>query len=130
MRNKKEQIVIEENSTRGLDFEALRDAIEERDPNLVLGFYSDDAELRIVNAGAPESPPFELRGRAEIARYLRAVFGQRTPSSVEDEVVGEAWISFSEVCDYPYGTRIVVKTTLELSEGRISRQLDVVEHSP
>jgi hypothetical protein len=114
--------LIEEETAGRLDFEALRYAIEERDPDLLLGFYSDDAELRIVISGAPESPAFQLRGRAEIARCLRAVFGHRTPGSVEGEVVGEARISFSEVYEYPDGTRIVVNTTLELSEGRISRQ--------
>ena len=38
---------------QGLDFEALRRSIEGCDPVLVLGFYADDAELSIVNAGTP-----------------------------------------------------------------------------
>jgi hypothetical protein len=122
--------MIEENTAGGLDFGALRDAIEQRDPNLLLGFYSDDAELHVVHAGTPESAAFELRGRAEIARYLRAVLSQRMSSRVEGEAVDEDRISYSEVCDYPDGTRVVVKTTLALREGAISRQLDVVEHSP
>jgi hypothetical protein len=49
----------------GLDFEALRLAIERCDPGLMLGFYAEDARLSIVNAGAPQALPFELRGKAK-----------------------------------------------------------------
>ncbi len=120
--------MIEENA-RGLDFEVLREAIEQRDPDLLLGFYSEDAKLRVLNGDAPESAAFELRGRAEIERYVRVVFGRRTSSRIEGETVDENLITFSEVCEYPDGTQVVVKTTLELRGGRISRQIDVVERS-
>jgi hypothetical protein len=122
--------VIEEETTGRLDFEALCDAIERRDPEVLIGFYAEDAELRVVNGGSAQGPPFELRGRAEIERYLRVVFGQRIPSHIAGEpVVGEDFIAFDEVCKYPDGTRVVVKTTLEIREGRISRQVDMVERA-
>ena len=73
----------------GLDFGTLRLAIERCDPDLVLGFYAEEAELSIVNAEPRRSPPFELCGKAEIAKHLRAVFGQETSHRVEREVVGE-----------------------------------------
>ena len=53
----------------GLDFEALRLAIERCDPDQVLGFYAEDARLSIANAAAPQASPFELRGKAEIAKH-------------------------------------------------------------
>jgi hypothetical protein len=46
----------------GLDFEALRRGIERCDPDLVLGFYTEDAQLSLVGAGVPQASPFELRG--------------------------------------------------------------------
>ena len=111
-----------------LDFEALRCALELRDPQTMLGFYAEDAQVRVINGDAPQSPPFELRGKTEIYRYLRAVFNQDMTCQIEDEVVSsEERITFSEVCEYPDGTRVVVQTTLELSsEGEIVGQLDVV----
>ena len=120
--------MIEEQTTRGFDFAALRVAIEGGDPDLLLGFYTEDAELRIVNAALPDGPAFELKGRAEIERYLRTICNQQMTCLVEDEVVfGEGRITFGEVCGYPDGTRVVVQTTLELSsEGEIVGQLDVV----
>ena len=116
-----------EETTAGLDFGALRDAIEGRDADALLGFYSEDAELRIVNADDQDGPAFELRGRAQIERYLRTLCDQQMTCGVEDEVlIGEGSVEFVEVCTYPNGTLISVGMTLEVREGRILRQLEVV----
>ena len=93
----------------------------------MLGFYAEDAELSIVNAQAQRSSPFELRGRAEIAKHLRTVFGQETSHSVErEDFVGEDRVTFRETCEYPDGGRLWVETTLEVHDGKITRQVDVV----
>ncbi|HEX5700295.1 MAG TPA: nuclear transport factor 2 family protein [Rubrobacter sp.] len=112
----------------GFDFEVLRLGIERRDPDLLLGFYADDARLSIANAAAPKAPPFELRGKAEIAKHLWAAFGQGASHRVEgEEVVGEVdEVRFREICEYPDGSRVVVETTLEMRGGKIFRQVDVV----
>ncbi len=111
------------NTDEGLDFEALRRGIEGCDPDLVLDFYAEDAKLSIVNPGVPQASPFELRGKAEIAKHLRAVFGQGVSHRVEREEDG---VRFREVCEYPDGSRIVVETTLEMRGSKIFRQVDVV----
>ena len=111
---------------RGLDFEALRHAIERCDPDLILGFYSEEANLSIVNAQAQRSSPFELCGKGEIAKHLRAAFGKETSHRVEEEVVGEYRVTFREACKYPDGGRVIVETTLEVRDGKILRQEDVV----
>jgi hypothetical protein len=113
-------------AANGLDFEALRLGIERRDPDLLLGFYSDGAHLSIVNAEGQRSAPFELRGKAEIAKHLRAAFGQEAFHRVERGVVGGDRVTFRESCDYADGGRVVVETTLEVSDGKIVRQVDVV----
>jgi hypothetical protein len=118
--------VTQRKADRGLDFEALRHAIERCDPDLILGFYSEEANLSIVNAQAQRSSPFELCGKAEIAKHLRAAFGQQASHRVEGEVVGEDRITFREVCKYPDGDRVLVETTLEVRDGKILRQADVV----
>ena len=110
----------------GPNFEALRLAIERSDPDLVLGFYAEDAQLSIANAGLPQSSSFELRGRAEIAKHLRATFSQETSRRVEGEVVGDDRVTFWEACEYPDGSRVFVETTLEVRDGKIVRQVDVV----
>ena len=122
--------MIEEETPGTLDFLILRDAIEKSDADAMLGFYADDAELRIVNADSPEGPAFELRGKAALAKYLRAVCDQALTCHVNGEAVKEELISFMETCEYEDGTRVLVRTTLELQGSTILRQLDVVERHP
>jgi len=112
----------------GLDFEVLRLGIERCDVDLLLGFYADDALLSIVNADVPQGSPFELSGKAEISKHLRAVFGQGASHRVErEEIAGEEDVTmFREVCEYPDGSRVVVTMTLEVRGGMIVRQVDVV----
>jgi hypothetical protein len=111
----------------GLDFEALRVCIERCDPEPMIGFYADDVELSIVDAGAPQaSRPFELRGKAEIAKHLHAVYGQKATHRVERVIVDGELTTFREACEYPDGSRVLVETTLEVLDGKIVRQVDAV----
>ena len=115
------------NPDRRLDFEALRHAIERSDPDLMLRFYAEDAWLSIVNALTPHADPFELCGKGEIAKHLRATFGQEASHRVErDAAFGEDRVTFREACEYSDGGRVVVDTTLEVHDGKIVRQVDVV----
>jgi hypothetical protein len=119
--------MTQEKAANGLDFEALRLSIERCDPELVLGFYAEDAQLSIVNAVTPRASPFELCGKAEIAKHLRAIFGQEASHRVErDAAVGENRVTFREACEYSDGGRVVVETTLEVRDAKIVRQVDVV----
>jgi SnoaL-like protein len=121
------QDMTQRNPDRRLDFEALRYAMERRDPDLMLGYYAEDARLSIVNARTPHASPFELCGKGEIAKYLRATFGQEASHRVErDAAVGEDRVTFREACEYSDGGRVVVETTLEVRDGKIIRQVDVV----
>jgi hypothetical protein len=111
----------------GLNFEAMRLGIEGCDPEIVLGFYAEDARLSIVNAVTPRASPFELHGKAEIAKHLRATFGQEASHRVErDAAIDEDRVTFREACEYSDGGRVVVETTLEVRDGKIVRQVDVV----
>jgi hypothetical protein len=117
----------ESQANEGLAFEALRRAIENSDPDAMLRFYAEDASLSIVNADTLHTSPFELRGKGEIAKHLRATFGQEASHRVErDADVGEDRVTFREACEYSDGGRVVVETTLEVRDAKIVRQVDVV----
>lgn len=109
----------------GLDFGTLRRAIEESDAELLAGLYADDAEVRIVNKDNPPSSPFELRGKEEIAEYLRDVRGRDIRRRVEQEVVGEDRVAFNEACEYPDGTRVLAAESLDLHDGKITTHVVV-----
>ena len=109
-----------------LDFETLRRAFEHHDAELATSFYTDDAEMRIVNHNTPPSSPFELHGKEEIAEYLSDVFGREMTHRVENEVVGEERIAFNMACEYPDGSRVLAAENLEMREGKIVHQVEVV----
>ena len=108
-----------------LDFEALRRADERNDVEELVGFYADDAELRLISKDNPPSRPFELHGKEQISEYLRDVCGRDIKHRIEREVVGEDRVAFHEACEYPDGTRVLSATTLEVQGGRISCQVTV-----
>lgn len=108
-----------------LDFEALRRADEQNDVEALASFYADAAGLYLVNKDNPPSSPFELRGREQIAEYLKDVCGRNIKHRIEREVLGEDRVAFQEACEYPDGTKVLAATTLEVEGGRISRQVTV-----
>jgi hypothetical protein len=108
-----------------LDFEVLRQAIEGRDAETLVDFYTEDAEILTVNRNSTPSSPQVLRGKEEIGEYLRDVSSREMTHKVENEVVGEDRIAFQEACEYPDGTRVLGAETLELRDGKIARQVNV-----
>ena len=112
--------------TGKLDFEELRRAQEHRDLDAMLNLYADDAEIRIVNRNTPPSSPYVLRGKEAIAEYLRDVFGRDMSHSIENEVVGEDRMAFNVACEYADGTRVLASENLEVRDGKVVRQVEVV----
>ena len=115
-----------EQRATGFDFEALRHADEQHDLDAMLGLYADDAEIHIVNRNTPPSSPYVLRGKEAISEYLREVFGRDMTHRVESEVVGEDRVAFNVACEYPEGTRVLGAENLDLRDGKIVRQVEVV----
>jgi ketosteroid isomerase-like protein len=118
--------MTEQRSAGKIDFEVLRRAEEQRDLDAMLDLYADDAEARIVDRNTPPSSPHVLRGKGEIAEYLRDVFGREMSHSIENEVVGEDRVAFNVACEYPDGTRVLAAQNLDVRDGKIVRQVDVV----
>ena len=112
--------------TGKLDFEDLRRAQDQRDLNAMLDFYADGAELSIFNRNTPPSSPYVLRVKEEIAEYLRDVFGREMTHSIENEVVGEDRLAFNVACEYPDGTRVLASENMQLRDGKVVRQVEVV----
>jgi ketosteroid isomerase-like protein len=118
--------MAEQRVTGKLDFEDLRRAQEQRDLDAMLDLYAEDAEIHIVNRNTPPSSPYVLRGKEAIAEYLRDVFGRDMSHSIENEVVGEDRLAFNVACEYPDGTRVLASENLEVRDGKVVRQVEVV----
>jgi hypothetical protein len=121
----KEDAMTEHRSAGGLDFEAMRRAIEQLDADLLTSLYADDAELHIVNRYTTPSSPYVLRGKEEITEHLRDVCGRAMTHRVENEVIGEDRVAFNEACEYPDGVRVLAATTLDVRNGKVVRQVNI-----
>ena len=117
--------MTEQTSAGGLDFEALRRAIEQSDFDSLMRFYADDAELYSVNRNTTPSSPEVLRGKEAIAERFEDVCGRDMTHRVENEVVGRDRIAFNEACEYPDGLRVLCAATLDVQDGKIVRQVNV-----
>lgn len=117
--------MTEQKAAGGLDFEALRRAIEQSDAETLASFYADDAEVYTINRRTPPSSPEVVRGKEAIAEYLTDVCGRDMTHRVENEVIGEDRIAFNEACEYPDGIKVFAAQTLGLRDGKIVRQVNV-----
>ncbi|MDQ3964854.1 MAG: nuclear transport factor 2 family protein [Actinomycetota bacterium] len=117
--------MAERRTAGGLDFEALRHAIEQSDFESLVRFYAEDAELLTVNRRTTPSSPAVLRGKEAIAEYFEDVCGRAMTHRIENEVVGQDRVAFNEACEYPDGIRVLAATTLDVRDGQIVRQVNV-----
>jgi hypothetical protein len=123
--------VTQRKAHRGQDFGALRHAIERCDPDLILGFYSEEANLSIVNADVPQASAFELSGKAEIAKHLRAAFGREASHRVERAAtVGEDRVKFWETSEYPHDGKIVRQVDVVKKTATLDRKEEISRGSP
>jgi len=117
--------MVEKKSKRGIDFEALRRSIEQSDVEHLVELYADDAEYQRVDRNSTPSSPMVVRGKEEIAQYWRDFLGKEMTHRVQDEVIGEQRIAFSDACQYPDGIRVLGAENLEVRDGKIVRHVSV-----
>jgi hypothetical protein len=111
------------NSTLGIDH--LKAAIEGRDAARLVGFYAQDAVMRIIDRDNPPSHPRELKGRPAIAAYYDDVCSRAMTHKVEAGIADGQRLAFTQACAYPDGTRVFCSAMIELADGKIARQTNV-----
>jgi hypothetical protein len=100
-------------------------AVEGRDADALIGFYAEEATLRIIDRDNPPSSPRELRGRRAIADYYKDVCGRAMTHQVETGIGDDNHLAFTQACTYPNGGRVMCAGMLDLDRGKIVRQTNV-----
>jgi hypothetical protein len=107
----------------------LRRAYEERDVDLALSLYSEHAEIRIVDYASPPDSPRVVRGKAQIAEYLRQLYGQEMShhvgAALQDVIEGEGRISFNVTRENGQGSKLLAAQSYEVHRGEIVYQTNV-----
>jgi hypothetical protein len=107
----------------------LRRAHEERDVDLALGLYDEQARVRLVGHGAPPDAPEVYRGKERIAEYLRDTFlggwSPRVGYSLSDVIEGDGRIVFNVAYVDANGIKVLAAETYVVSRGKIVDQLNI-----
>jgi hypothetical protein len=116
--------------TGGRDYtRALRRAHEERDVDLALGLYDEHARVRLVGHNAPPDAPKVLKGKVEIAEYLRNTYvgewSSRVGASLNDVVEGDGRIVFNVAYIDANGIKVLAAESYVVVQGKIVDQLTI-----
>jgi ketosteroid isomerase-like protein len=105
-------------STAGTDImSTIRTATEARDAETLIGLYADDARVTVVDSSRPPSSPTTLRGRDQIADFVRATTDNDMTHQVRDEVRGDDRLAYTVHCRYPDGNRVLCATIADIDGG-------------
>lgn len=113
-------------STSNQTAQKLHMALEKCDLNMMVSCFNDDCALEVIDQNHPPSRSLKLNGKKAISEYYKDIFGRKMTHRIDQEIVGDSQIAFTESCLYPDGTRVVAAEVFELSaDGKINRQTNV-----
>ena len=108
------------------DTDAYKRAYERWDLEALLGFYADDVELVQIDRDNPPSAPRVRRGKDVFKGMFEHCAAAGVKATVENTVAGDDRAAVTVSCEFPGGRRVVANTILELVDGRIACERDVV----
>lgn len=113
-----------EHSLQGVG-EMLKSALERRDLESYMSLFADNSELCVIDKNHPPSAPLVLKGKQAIHDYTSDIFKRDMAHHVDNEIFGDHHMAYSEMCEYPDGTRVFAQFMLELSDGKIVKDTEV-----
>jgi ketosteroid isomerase-like protein len=112
------------------DAAAFRRSYEAWDVDRLLDMYDEGLELVQVSRDNPPSAPLAREGRASLEGMLRHCASAGVVATVERVVADEQHAAATVTCAFPGGRQVVANSIMELRDGRIVRQHDVVAGDP
>ena len=117
-------------SATKLDVEAFKRAYEEWDIEALLELYADDVELVQIDRDNPPSSPRVRHGKEVFKGMFEHCAAAGVKASVENTVAGEDRAAATVTCEFPGGRKVIANSILELENGRIARERDVLSGDP
>jgi ketosteroid isomerase-like protein len=118
-------------TTRPFTMDTFRRGHEERDADLLLDLYAEDAEITVIDQTNPPSHPMVLRGLAEIETYLRDLCSRDMDHVIADEMMAGDHASAMVACRYHDGLRVFAADAFQLGDdGLIHRETIVQAWDP
>jgi ketosteroid isomerase-like protein len=121
-------MTVDTNTT--FDPAAYKRAYEAWDIEALLSLYADDVELIQIDRDNPPSAPRTRHGQEILRGMLEHCAGAGVVASVENAVADEHRAAATITCEFPGGRKVLANAILELEDGRIVRELDVLSGDP
>jgi ketosteroid isomerase-like protein len=117
-------------TTATLDVEVFKRAYEEWDIEALLGCYADDVELVQIDRDNPPSAPRVRHGKEIFKGMFEHCAAAGVKATVEHAFAGEDRAAATITCEFPGGRKVLSNAILELEDGRIVRERDVLAGDP
>jgi ketosteroid isomerase-like protein len=117
-------------TSKSIDLETLKRGYEEWGVDALLGLYADDVELIQIDRDNPPSSPRARHGREMFRGMFEHCAAAGVKATVENTVAGEDRAAATITCEFPGGRKVVANSAMELEDGRIVRELDVLSGDP
>jgi ketosteroid isomerase-like protein len=117
-------------TSTAFDVEALKRGYEEWDIEALTGLYADDVELIQIDRDNPPSSPRARHGKDVFRGMVEHCAAAGVNATVENAVAAEHRAAATITCEFPGGRKVVANAILEIEQGRIVRELDVLSGDP
>jgi ketosteroid isomerase-like protein len=112
------------------DVDTFTRGYEEWDVEALVGLYADDVELIQIDRDNPPSSPRTRHGSEVFRGMLEHCAAAGVRASVENAVAGENRAAATVTCEFPGGRMVMANSIMEIEDGRIIRELDVLSGDP
>jgi ketosteroid isomerase-like protein len=113
-------------SVTRFDLDAFKRAYEGWDIEALLDLYADEVELIQIDRDNPPSSPRVRSGKDGLKGMFEHCAAAGVKATVENAVAGQDRVAATVTCEFPGGRKVVANAILELRDGRIVRERDVV----
>jgi SnoaL-like protein len=113
-------------TTTTFDVATFKRAYEEWNIEALLALYADELELIQIDRDNPPSSPRTRHGREVLRGMLEHCSGAGVAATVENTVADGQRAAATITCAFPGGRKVLANAILELEDGRIVRELDVL----
>ena len=117
-------------TTATFDIEIFKRAYEQWDIEALLGFYADDVELVQIDRDNPPSSPRVRHGNEVFRGMFEHCAAAGVKATVQHAIAGEDRAAATVTCEFPGGRKVLANAILELEDGRIVRERDVLAGDP
>ena len=112
------------------DIDAFKRAYEEWDIEVLVGLYADNLELVQIDRDHPPSSPRVLHGKDVLRGMLEHCAAAGVKATVETTVASDERAAATVICEFPGGRKVLANAIMELDDGRVVRERDVLSGDP